>query len=88
MKRTERPRVSPAMVVAALALVLPPELRPGFNHSFAAVCDADGIQFDPRPGIVDVSVDGSVIPVSNPPATDYNCTERLSLDGISFRAGG
>jgi hypothetical protein len=65
------------------ALTLPPGLRPGHGLELMAVCDEPGLSFDPRPGIVFIEPGGRVDPLSSP---SYSCTERLSLDGITFRA--
>lgn len=64
-------------------LTLPSGLRPGFDLEFPAVCDSPGLIFDPRPGIVFIDADGEVRPSET---ASYSCTERLSLDGITFRA--
>jgi hypothetical protein len=68
-----------------IALTLPPELRPAHSLELIAVCDEPGLQFDPRPGVVFIYSEGSVDPLNSPSAS---CDERLSLDGITFRAGG
>ncbi|HSI81943.1 MAG TPA: hypothetical protein VK919_14980 [Solirubrobacterales bacterium] len=68
-----------------VALRLPRRLRPGFELELPAICDEPGIFFDPRPGVVFIDVNGDVEPIDTP---DFNCFDRLSLDGISFRAGG
>lgn len=67
------------------ALTLPPRFRPGFELELPAVCDEPGFSFDPRPGVVFIRTNGEVDPVTIPGS---NCEERLSLDGITFRAGG
>jgi hypothetical protein len=72
-------------VLAGDPLTLPSDLRPRANLEFSTVCDVEGLIFDPRPGILVIEVDGSVRGVSTPVS---NCRERLSLDGITFRAAG
>ncbi|HEY7256569.1 MAG TPA: hypothetical protein VH476_07780 [Solirubrobacterales bacterium] len=66
------------------ALTLPGPLRPAYDLEFPAVCDEPGLIFNPRPGIVVIESDGDVRPIST---SGSDCYERLSLDGISFRAG-
>lgn len=65
------------------ALTLPAGLRPGFDLEFPTVCDVPGLAFDPRPGFVFIEANGEVRAVNTP---ESSCTERLSLDGITFRA--
>jgi hypothetical protein len=69
----------------SVALTLPDDLRPAYELEFPAVCDLPGLIFNPEPGIVFVGADGEVRPI---PTSGADCYERLSLDGISFRAGG
>jgi len=64
------------------ALTLPSGLRPSFDLEFSAVCDEPGLIFNPSPGIVFIYANGEVKPID----TASSCTERLSLDGITFRA--
>ena len=64
------------------ALTLPSGLRPSFDLEFPTVCDEPGLLFNPSPGIVFIYANGEVRPVE----TASSCTERLSLDGITFRA--
>ena len=64
------------------ALTLPSGLRPSFDLEFTTVCDEPGLIFNPSPGIVFIYANGEVRPVD----TASSCTERLSLDGITFRA--
>lgn len=42
--------------------------------------------FDPRPGFVFIDPTGVVRPIDI--SSTSSCTERLSLDGVSFRAEG
>jgi hypothetical protein len=69
----------------SVALTLPSNLRPGYDLEFAAVCDEPGIIFNPAPGTMIIDANGEVHPITT---TSSNCYERLSLDGIAFRAGG
>jgi hypothetical protein len=66
------------------ALRLPPELRPAYSLQLVAVCDVPGAITDARPGVIFVYSSGEVAPMSAP---EFDCTERLSLDGITFQAG-
>jgi hypothetical protein len=66
-------------------LTLPTDLRPRYDLELPAVCDKPGEIFNPKPGIVFIESDGTVHPIST---SEWNCQERLSLDGITYRAGG
>jgi hypothetical protein len=68
-----------------VALTLPGDLRPAYELELPAVCDLPGLIFNPQPGIVFIEKDGNIQPITTSGA---DCYERLSLDGISFRAGG
>ncbi len=68
-----------------VALTLPSDLRPGYDLELAAVCDEPGIIFNPVPGTMIINANGDVHPITT---ASSNCYERLSLDGIAFRAGG
>jgi hypothetical protein len=68
-----------------VALTLPGDLRPGYDLEFPTVCDEPGLIFNPRPGTLIIESSGDVHPITT---SDADCYERLSLDGISFRAGG
>jgi len=65
------------------ALTLPAGMRPGFHLEFPVVCDVPGLLFDPEPGSAFIYPGGEVKPINT---SDADCTERLSLDGIAFRA--
>ncbi len=72
-------------VLGEIPMTLPSNLRPGHNLELPAVCDEPGPIFNPKPGTVFIEADGTVRPVTT---TFSNCQERLSLDGITYRAGG
>lgn len=69
-----------------IALVLPEQFRPAHTVTVAPVCDVPGSMTDIRPGAVLIYATGhvSAYEVLN----EFDCKERLSLDSISFRAGG
>jgi hypothetical protein len=73
------------MGTSTTPLTLPPDLRPGKSLELPAVCDVPGSLFDSRPGIIIINSDGLVEARVTP---EFDCTERLSLDGITFQAGG
>lgn len=68
-----------------VALTLPSDLRPAYTLEFPAVCDIPGEIFNPVPGILFIYPDGGVHPITT---ASSDCYERLSLDGIAYRAGG
>jgi hypothetical protein len=68
-----------------IAATLPSDLRPRYHLELPAVCDEPGAFFNPTPGILFIDQNGELRPITT---TNSNCYERLSLDGITFSAGG